>query len=236
VASNEAGHRSIFYIGTDKQLYSVNATHSAWSLSQRQNDTVWPAADEPQAQLSVTSDTGSGGLRVYYVSGGKVIQVDGDGGIWQKAAALPDYNVSAPITTPTPTPTPSAASTSPASGLSTGAKAGVGVGVSLAAIAIAGMIGAWFYFRRRQRRRAMAQQQQQQQQQSYDYAGGYLPQGAYSQDAYATYGWQGNEPLQQEKKEQVQPGELHGTDAAQELSAQREAQEMSGEGHHTEAP
>lgn len=167
VAVNKNNTRSVFYIGTDRALYQTANINWEWRLYTRLNETYWPAADNPKAPLAVASNYGSSGLRVYYVVGGKVVEVSGDNGVWTPATALPSFNKSASVGTISPSasasivPSASASSTADADagGLSTGAKAGVGVGVSLGVLGIAGMIAAVLILRRRQRRRDAAEKE-----------------------------------------------------------------------------
>ncbi|KAK8061278.1 hypothetical protein PG994_007644 [Apiospora phragmitis] len=86
--------RSVFYIGTDNELYQVSDAKDNWALLARQDAKTWPKADSPKAPLAVASNYGNNELRLYYVSGGQVVEVNGDGRKWQAAKVLPNYNKS----------------------------------------------------------------------------------------------------------------------------------------------
>lgn len=147
--------RSVFYIGTDNQLYQVSDAKDNWALLARQDATAWPKADNPKAQLAVASNFGNNELRLYYVSGGQVVEVNGDGRKWQAAKVLPNYNKSLQVGTPagnSSTPASGPAANEGNTGLSTGAKAGVGIGVALGALAVGGAFTALWCMRKRQKR------------------------------------------------------------------------------------
>jgi hypothetical protein len=147
MAEDERWTRSLFYIGTDSLLYQVGNLDYEWHVFARPNESFWPRADS--GELAVASDFSSSSTRVYYMSGGRLIEANGDEGDWQPAMPLPAFNASAPVannTEPTPTPTPAS------SGLTSGAKAGIGVGVSLGIIALGGMAAAFLFMRQRQKK------------------------------------------------------------------------------------
>ncbi|KAL7620945.1 hypothetical protein AAE478_008256 [Parahypoxylon ruwenzoriense] len=146
--------RSIFYIGTDRKLYQVGNKNYTWSVFPRPEDAAWPDADVAGAHIGVASDFGSSALRLYYVSGGRVVEVTGDGGVWQTATVLPTFNASnaAAESSATPSSSETAIPAASGTGLSDGAKAGIGVGVTLGVVAIGGMLFALWFLRRRQRR------------------------------------------------------------------------------------
>ncbi|KAK8000089.1 hypothetical protein PG990_012689 [Apiospora arundinis] len=148
--------RSVFYIGTDNELYQVSDAKDNWALLARQDAKAWPKADNPKAQLAVASNFGSNELRLYYVSGGQVVEVNGDGRKWQAAKVLPNYNKSLQVGSPAGNSSSSSSSDSAAnggnSGLSTGAKVGVGIGVALGALAVGGAFTALWCMRKRQKR------------------------------------------------------------------------------------
>ncbi|KAK8122243.1 hypothetical protein PG984_010913 [Apiospora sp. TS-2023a] len=143
--------RSVFYIGTDSELYQVSDAKDSWALLARQDAKAWPKADSPKAPLAVASNYGNNELRLYYVSGGQVVEVNGDGRKWQPAKVLPNFNKS--IQAGTPSGNSSSSETDGGdSGLSTGAKAGVGIGVGLGALAVGGAFTALWCMRKRQKR------------------------------------------------------------------------------------
>jgi hypothetical protein len=251
VSVDKAYTRSVFYIGTDNLLYQVANIGYAWRLYSRPNTTYWPKADDPKAPLGVASNFAGSQLRVYYMSGGRMIQATGDGGVWTAATVLSNKNTTAssPSSTSSPSSSASSSATSSsgadaaASGLSTGAKAGIGIGVSLAALGIAGMIGALFFLRRRQRRRDAAATtaeasmnhtpvppySQVVNYSDYAHGGGEVNQGAGGYSGQAT-GWGYN-------RVEKSAGELDSADAQlHEMPQNQVAQEMMGEGHYREAP
>ncbi|KAH8661936.1 hypothetical protein BX600DRAFT_306325 [Xylariales sp. PMI_506] len=157
----DAAHtRSIFYIGTDSKLYQVANFGYSWRLYASQAATYWPIADTVKASLGVASDFDTSQLRVYYISGGEMMQLIGDNNVWQAAAALPNANSTRTTSGTSGTASSSSTNTSAANtsspaadgGLSAGGKAGVGVGVAVGVVAIGGVIGALFFLRRRQQR------------------------------------------------------------------------------------
>ncbi|KAI0384330.1 hypothetical protein F5Y04DRAFT_277701 [Hypomontagnella monticulosa] len=149
--------RSIFYIGTDKKLHQVGNINYTWRAFPDPKDAnAWPEADVAGGALGIASDFGTSSMRLYYMSGGRMVEVNGDGGNWRTATVLASTNTSQPTTSPA---APDATETNPASagdqsqgGLSDGAKAGISVGVTLGVIAIAGMAFALWFLRRRQRK------------------------------------------------------------------------------------
>lgn len=145
--------RSVFYIGTDSELYQVADAKDSWALLARQDAKAWPKADSPKAPLAVASNFGNNELRLYYVSGGQVVEVNGDGRKWQAARVLPNYNKSIQVGSPSGNSSSSATDTDGSdSGLSTGAKVGVGIGVGLGALAVGGAFTALWCMRKRQKR------------------------------------------------------------------------------------
>lgn len=254
---DKAYTRSIFYIGTDSELYQVANVDSQWRLYSRQNSTLWPKADAAKGQLAVASDVQSSKLRVYYESGGEVMELNGDRNKWTAAAVLPNKNSTA---TTKSSPSSSASSSANASssaagggGLSTGAKVGVGVGVSVGVLAIGGMLGALFFLRRRQRRRDAAAASTvggggssvaQTSATGYSTAAGYSDYSSqsagyqqqhngYDHTAYQQQGgWGGYKPV-----EKASPGELDtSATAVHEMPQNQYHHEMMGEGHYKEAP
>lgn len=258
-----AGERSLFYVGTDSALHQVIQTgNHEWRLGDLQNATYWPAADSASAQLAVASDIQNSHLRVYYQSGGKIVELNGDNNAWTTAAAaLPNANSTASKSSGSGGSTSSsgssgASSTGSSSGLSTGAKVGVGVGVSMSVVAIVGILGALFFLRRRQQRHkdsstlggstvvggsSMAPTP------NTGYAGVAYPNYMPQQPQYQQYGGYDQTPhdqssgwstyYTQQQHEPSKPGELYtGTPAAVEMPHNVKYHEMVGEGHYREAP
>ncbi|KAF3002313.1 hypothetical protein E8E14_004336 [Neopestalotiopsis sp. 37M] len=169
VSTHHSGTRSIFYIGTDSALHQATQSGSdAWSMEAPPNATFWPSPDATaRGQLAVASDSQNGQLRVYYQSGGQIVELNGDGLEWTiAAAALPNANSSASTTSSSGSggssssgsssddnSDGSSASDGSSGGLSTGGKVGVGVGVSMSAVAVVGILGGLFFLRKRQQRR-----------------------------------------------------------------------------------
>ncbi|KAB5546882.1 hypothetical protein GE09DRAFT_1129000 [Coniochaeta sp. 2T2.1] len=143
--------RSVWYIGTDRNLYSAANVRFVWGLNSNTSTAFWPQADEPNAPLGVTSDFSSSQVRIYYYVTGALTEIKfAKDGTWKQAQAVPTFNATAPAPSP---PTDSSVpdpDSSASTGLSGGAKAGIGVGVTLGVLAIAGVLGALFYFRRRE--------------------------------------------------------------------------------------
>ncbi|KAI1505631.1 hypothetical protein F5X99DRAFT_404665 [Biscogniauxia marginata] len=132
-ALNDDASRNIFYIGNDSLLHHVNEVDGRWQAAARQDDTIWPTADEPNAQFASTFDFSRNEIWIYYMSGGNLTQVHRSArDSWQLATRLPNEP---PATNQ--------------NGLSTGAQAGIGVGVGVAGLVLIGF--AVFYFHRRRR-------------------------------------------------------------------------------------
>lgn len=243
--------RSLFYIGTDAELHQVANINYTWQAYPQENATAWPPADGPKAPLAVTCYDLVSKLRVYYTSGGRVVELNGDNGRWTDAVALPSAN----STSSFPTATPSASTDAADDGLSSAAKAGVGVGVGLGVIALGGIIIAIILLCRRQKRQeaaaaaaggstvggstmvgsAGATPSQTYSQtgtwsdyQSPNSAYGYPQGGGYDAHA-AAWGYH--------KPEEVRPpGELDSTAIIHEMPEHNGTHEMMGEGHYKEAP
>ncbi|KAI8957806.1 hypothetical protein F5Y11DRAFT_65319 [Daldinia sp. FL1419] len=151
---NNKDTRSIFYTGTDKKLYQISNTdgNSTWSVAPRPDDEdkSWPVADAAGAPIGIASDSESRTTRLYYMSGGHMVEVNGDHGRWQSATVLPSTNTSQ--TTQAPAATTTSATDGGNGGLNDGAKAGISIGVTLGVIALAGTPFVLWLLRRRQRR------------------------------------------------------------------------------------
>lgn len=264
VSVDEKGARSIFYLGTDGELYQV--THDddddnnddtgggggGWKIAPRPGADAWPKADDPRGPLGVASHYGRKQVRVHYVSGGRMMEARGEGPVWSAAVVLPDYNSSAQ--------NPSDASAADADpGLTTGAKIGIGVGVALGGLALAAMMGALLFLRRR-KRRADASAAKSPPPSHYPSPTSYSTypppqqlQGSGSYPPYAPGGYQQHQPLLQQQQQPTwgyspplgsekqaaadakRRGELDGSQLY-EMSEQRRPHEMMGEGNIQEAP
>ncbi|KAI1080111.1 hypothetical protein F5B20DRAFT_540807 [Whalleya microplaca] len=264
VGENSSDTRSVFYIGTDKKVYQVGNTNTSWSIFDRPDDKAWPQADVAGGQIGIASSANSNAMRLYYISGGNIVEANGDNQRWQDATVLPSFNASEPATSSPTTGDAIGSSDKSGSGLSDGAKAGISVGVTLGVVAISGMLAAFWFLRRRQRKldEAAAAEGQQQPDMSppaqpatyysemdsqvgsqYNgSAGGYAPQAGYAQSGYPQTGYaptqdgypQGVYPPQQGYS---QDGWTYANyQSPQEMPDQRRPVEMMGEGHYKEAP
>ncbi|KAK4192477.1 hypothetical protein QBC35DRAFT_224683 [Podospora australis] len=153
---DEKSSRFIWYLGTDKKLYSIGNTNWFWSIRANQTADIWPEADEPNAELAVTYLQSSSMVRIYYMVKEKLTEIayDGESQAWKKASAVA-LPAELPNETPTPPPSNStetpAAPANPDTGLSTGAKAGIGIGVSLGVIAVGVLIAVLVLMKRKQK-------------------------------------------------------------------------------------
>lgn len=132
--------RSIFYVGNDRAIHRLKHNSSTpegdWHLDDTANAS-WPRADQPSASLTVAGSSGDrSAIRLYYVTDGRLSEVNGDGDVWLSAQALPVARGSG---------------WGSGSGLSRGTKAGIGVGAGVGAIIIAVLIYL-FGFRRWRRK------------------------------------------------------------------------------------
>ncbi|KAI2472297.1 hypothetical protein F4781DRAFT_438521 [Annulohypoxylon bovei var. microspora] len=150
VGIDSAYTRSVFYVGTDRSVYQVGNKDYAWSVFNQTTADAWPAADAAGAPLGIANAFGSDAMRLYYVSGGRVVEANGDGGSWQAATVLASFNASQAAASSASNSTDDSAGGG--GGLSDGAKVGISVGVTLGVIAVAGMACALWFLRYRQRR------------------------------------------------------------------------------------
>jgi hypothetical protein len=141
---------NVFYIGTDRKMYSLYSWYGAWDFASNQSESVWPLADESNAPFAIAYDQNDLTVRIYYFSNNTLMEIGYyDDSTWHDAAPVQTFNASAAVTsapTGSPSNTPAAMSSS---GLSSGAKAGVGVGVSLGVLGLISGAVAFFCFRRR---------------------------------------------------------------------------------------
>ncbi|KAI1766800.1 hypothetical protein GGR53DRAFT_518873 [Hypoxylon sp. FL1150] len=154
VGIDKAYTRSVFYVGTDKQIYQVGNVNYTWQSLDRPAGSAWPAADAAGGAIGIVNDLSTNVMRLYYRSGGRMVEANGDGDDWQAATALATSNSSQVADTPASNGTDSAASSGGGDqgGLSDGAKAGISAGVTIGVIAVGGMIFAFWFLRRRQQR------------------------------------------------------------------------------------
>jgi hypothetical protein len=263
VTTDEEYTRSVWYISSDRQLYSTSSRSNVWSLDTKQSTVFWPQADEPNAPAGITSDFSSSQVRIYYFVNGLLTEVKlAEDGVWKQATALATSNTTATAPEGTPTAGSPSNSTAPggtqpdetvtSSGLSSGAKAGVGVGVALGVLFIAGLIAAVFYFRRRAA--AAAQNSEKQEMVTPDTAGTvgydangnpvYAPSYTGSPPSGAVeYAWDkqqspGTHPAELTPDGgYVQPAQqLDGREVYQELDGQREMYELPGQSYNHELP
>lgn len=139
--------RSVWYIGEDSNLYWVASKNWVWSHQNGQTAEIWPVADSPNAPLAVAIDSSHDMLRIYYVSGGKLVEIKNDQGEWSKWSTLPapqPVDVSPPASPSSP-----AVVDGSTGGLSNGMKIGLGVGISLAVLAIGAISAVLFLLRRK---------------------------------------------------------------------------------------
>ncbi|OTB07460.1 hypothetical protein M426DRAFT_33003, partial [Hypoxylon sp. CI-4A] len=157
MSTDRDGTRSIFYIGTDRNLHQISNINgsSTWTLPDAPSDSnAWLEADTAGGEIGIASDFGSSILRLYYFSDGRMIEVNGDNGRWQSATVLAPSN-SSQISANSSDSNTAGNSTSTDDGsedLSSGAKAGISVGVVLGVLAIGGMAFAFWFLRMRQKK------------------------------------------------------------------------------------
>lgn len=137
--------RHIFYVGTDRTFHSVasfaGVTESGWRPQPSQGVNVWPLADAAESDFAIASDLGTSTIRLYYESGGSMVEARYNDGNWEDAAVLLMRNTTASPNASTPR------SDTASSGLSTGAKVGIGVSVPLGVLIAGG--AAWLLRRKR---------------------------------------------------------------------------------------
>ncbi|EAQ89649.1 hypothetical protein CHGG_06268 [Chaetomium globosum CBS 148.51] len=147
VSIDNAYTRSLWYIGNDRNLYTVANQNYTWNKRASQSNAYWPQADEPNAELAVAYEFKSSMVRLYYTVNGQISEITYEDKTWKAWSALE----APPPPQATQSTTPSATNTAVASdtGLSTGAKAGIGVGVSLGVIALGAIIAVVVLARKR---------------------------------------------------------------------------------------
>lgn len=264
MAEDKQYTRSVFYIGTDDRLYQVGNVDWKWLAFTRASDASWPDADPGQRQLAIANDFESSQARVYYVSGGGIVEAASTRGIWTGATSLASWNTTAAAAAADATATDGSggdAGSGSGSGMSSGAKAGIGVGVSLGIFAIGGSIAAFFLMRRSQRKKDEEREKAERELQSeyggsptYSHSQPVMANGAY----YPAPGYppqqqqpgDGAWPLQHQQQQGGQanwgtkPGDANSsvgvspvemeTSQIYEMDAHHRPLEMMGEGHYQE--
>ncbi|KAI1442727.1 hypothetical protein F5Y02DRAFT_236866 [Annulohypoxylon stygium] len=151
VGIDNAYTRSVFYIGSDRNIYQVGNKNYVWSVFNQTVSNAWPLADTAGGAIGIANAFGSDVMRLYYVSGGKVVEANGDGGTWVQASVLATHNASQ-VATSSGTDSTDTGAGDDGDGLSDGAKVGIAVGVTLGVIAVAGMGVTIWFLRYRQRK------------------------------------------------------------------------------------
>lgn len=165
-ATNSGGIPSVFYVGADGYLRRfASDTQGHWHEDDSQDDTKWPAADDPSADFGVAYDAAGNRVWLYYVSQGAMVQVYQSAvDVWQNFDTLPTYNTSLAASGSSSSSDSgssssgsgagsSSSSSSSTEGLTAGAKAGLGVGLG---VGIPLLCAAAFFFFFLRRRRAAA--------------------------------------------------------------------------------
>lgn len=139
--------RHIFYIGTDRAPHSYAAfvtglTESGFRAQPDQTQEYWPLADEPSSDFAIASHLGTSAIRLYYLSGGQLVEAKYRGGNWDPASRLEIANTTA--TAGRNSTTDDKNGGGGGGGLSTGAKAGIGVGAAVGGLLVlAGGVAVW---------------------------------------------------------------------------------------------
>ncbi|KAI5465083.1 hypothetical protein BGZ63DRAFT_349714 [Mariannaea sp. PMI_226] len=141
---DSSASRSVFYIGSDKNLHQIVETGGEWAVAENQSNMSWPTSDAPGANLGLAYNSDTGEVWIYYQSNGSLVQLhQEDSGQWGTPISLPtsstsssgDSSPSAKVEDQ-----PEKDQLKESSGLSRGAKIGLGVGVSLGVLATAVLI------------------------------------------------------------------------------------------------
>ncbi|KAI1327796.1 hypothetical protein F5Y16DRAFT_370925 [Xylariaceae sp. FL0255] len=113
LAVNSSNVATAFYIGTDALLHEIQQIDLwTWTSVDAQNGSIWPEADEPNANLGIAYNGND--VWLYYTVDGSLMQVSYTDDEWA-ALAVPKF----------------ANTTDSSSGKSSSVKVGVGVGVGL---------------------------------------------------------------------------------------------------------
>lgn len=253
MAEDKQYTRSAFYIGTDARLHQIGNVDWEWEAfaAPDNEDAVWPkAAAASRRQLAAACDFESSRTRIYYASdsgsGGQLVEVASDSGIWADAKVLPSYNDTAAAAAAAAATNSGGSGDGATSGaLGAGAKAGIGVGVSLGIFGVGGSLAAFLLMRRNQRRKdAEREKAGAVELQSSEH--GASPAYSHGQPALANAGYYPGYPHQQQQQGGQElwgakpplttagdPVEME-TTAVYELDARHTPLEMLGEGHYRE--
>ncbi|KAI0018829.1 hypothetical protein F4780DRAFT_494549 [Xylariomycetidae sp. FL0641] len=150
--------RYAFYIGTDKKLYQIYNGKEGWLKSTRGTSSQWPDADTAGGYLGISSDYTTQEIRLYYMSGGKLVEVASNDGQWADASTLASVNATQAGNGGGSTSGGGSSgdgnsdSDGDGGGLSSGAKAGISAGVTIGVVGLVAMLAVFWFLRRRQRK------------------------------------------------------------------------------------
>ncbi|KAF4981728.1 hypothetical protein FZEAL_2530 [Fusarium zealandicum] len=161
LAANLDHELSIFYIGSDRELYQLSQADRKWQISQSLSSVEPPEADDRSSRLALVSPLESSQVWIYYRSGGDIMVLSQEDGVWSKPKTVPTK--AAKSATGSGDKTGEETSNEEDStkvdgnedgqtqsgGLSTGSKAGIGVGVSAAVLLL--LTASFFYLRKKKR-------------------------------------------------------------------------------------
>jgi hypothetical protein len=142
-------NQSVWYIGTDRNLWTASDISSIWGLYSNESILFCPQADEPNGPLGATTDFTMSETRIYYFVNGALTEISYENGHWTGVQTVPTSKAAPPAVRHTHAPD-----------LPTGAKVGVAVGVTLGVLATAGVSGVLSFLRKRKRLQRQKQQQQ----------------------------------------------------------------------------
>lgn len=94
LAIDQDESKYIYYIGNDKALHYVTSQDGlnvgSWSVEDSMDAKYWPLADDTDGEFAVASDPSSYDIRIYYMSGGSMMEVSRTGkDTWAEARSLP---------------------------------------------------------------------------------------------------------------------------------------------------
>ncbi|KAK7755306.1 hypothetical protein SLS62_002813 [Diatrype stigma] len=162
------GTRSIFYVGSDRDLHRIQEgggeQAGTWAQATPEDRAYWPLADTANANYGYAFDAASDRIWIFYSSNGSMAQVHQSSlDVWETAVALPSGlsssgsgSGSGDNTTTTTTNRDGPIE----SGLGAGTRMGIGLGIGVGAAIVLVLAGAAFWvYRRRHSRSAQKQQQ-----------------------------------------------------------------------------
>ncbi|KUI63787.1 hypothetical protein VM1G_10463 [Cytospora mali] len=174
LAIDQDESKYIYYIGSDKTLHYVTSQDGvnlgSWSVENSLDIKYWPLADDADGEFAVASDPSSYDIRIYYMSGGDMIEVSRTGkDTWAEAQALPT-KATATVSGSSPAEVSGASSPTATAGnsnkdeksgdrLSLAATYGIGVAAGISALAIAVTWGGCYFSRHISRQRQQAHDQ-----------------------------------------------------------------------------